>query len=213
MQRDGRVSVGTRDCGCRQSDEFIGTSGRVNFDSFTGTRAAESVSFRVVNLLVDLSPSSIDFSATTPSIVRLDTQQVEVLSPFVYAENTLKPPLSLSHVTVDLNLIGEGFRIIGWTLAGIVILVSIGFGCWTYQYRNKNVIRVAQPTFLGLLCLGTILMALTFIPMSFQEPMSEDVLNRACMAMPWLFVVGFATSFSSLFSKLLRINKVRSNVL
>jgi len=192
-----------------KATEFAGTSGRVSFDSFTGTRAAESVSFRVVNLLVDPSPSSIEVSATTTSIVRLSTKEVETLSSFVYAEGTTTVPLSLPPPNTEFNLLGTGVRVLGWALAGVVILLSIFFAVWTIRLRKKSIVRVAQPVFLGLVCVGVILMACTIIPMSFQEPMPDDVLDGACMAIPWLFVMGFATSFSSLYCKLNRLNKVR----
>jgi len=192
-----------------KATDFIGTSGRVSFDNVTGTRAAESLTFKVVNLLVNPSTASIEYSAPTTSLVKLATKEVQTLSPFVYAQGETEPPLPLPRLSIDYNLLGTSVRALGWTLAAVVILVSIWFGTWTYYYRKKHIVRVAQPVFLVLLCVGTALMASTIIPLSFQEPISKRTLDGACMAMPWLFVMGFATAFSSLYCKLRRINMVR----
>jgi len=188
---------------------FVGSSGPVSFNNYTGTRAAKSVKFKVINFLVDASESLISYEFQTSSMINISAAEVEVLTPFMYSDGTTVSPQPLASVTDDLNLVTIDKLIFGWTLACIVILLSILCGCWTYHNRDRSIIRVAQPLFLVLLCVGTILMASAIIPMSFQEPMSQKTLDRACMAMPWLFVMGFSTAFSSLFCKLSRINKVR----
>lgn len=191
-----------------KNTNFIGSSGPVSYDTHTGTRSAGSVKAKVINFLVDTSGTTIEPSLRTSAHVNVSSQEVEILSRFLYADGTPEPPLALPVLTVDLNLLSTGVRAFGWTISGIVIVVSIFFGYQTFRYRNKNIIRVVQPVFLGLLCVGAVLMASTIIPMSFQEPMSQTTLDGSCMAIPWLFVMGFATAFSSLFCKLRRLNKV-----
>ena len=52
-------------------------------------------------------------------------------------------------------------------------------------------------------------MASAIIPMSFDDEVtSQDGCSIACMATPWLASVGFVTTFSALFSKVYRINKI-----
>ena len=63
----------------------------------------------------------------------------------------------------------------------------------------------------GMLCVGTVIMASSIIPLSLQEPVAQEGLDIACMAMPWLYTIGFSTAFSALFSKTWRINKVVRN--
>jgi hypothetical protein len=191
-----------------KNTKFMGSSGAVSYDNRTGTRAAGSVKAKVINFLVDTSGSTIKPDLRTSAYVNVSSQEVETLSRFLYADGTAEPPQALPVLTVDLSLISIGSRALGWIVAGIIIVISIFFGWQTYRYRNKNIVRLGQPVFLGLLCVGAILMASTIIPMSFQEPMSEDTLNRGCITIPWLFVIGFATAFSSLFCKLRRLNKV-----
>lgn len=191
-----------------KATEFLGVSGPVSFDNITGTRTADSVSFKLVNVIVDVQGEQISADYLDAALINGGTGEVETLAPYVYAQGSSKPPESLPPVTVELNLIGTGALAAGWCLAGIGILLSVGFALFTYRYRTRNVIRVAQPVFLGLLCIGTTLMASTIIPLGLQEPMSQDALNRACISLPWLFIMGFATAFSSLFCKTLRLDKV-----
>lgn len=193
-----------------KSTEFSGVSGPVSFDPVTGTRTAESITFKTVNVVVDVQEDSIKPEYYDSALINGGTGEVQVLTPYVYAQGSMEAPPSLPPPTVDPNLIGLGARVTGWCLAGLVVFISVGFGVWTYCNRTKNVIRVAQPFFLGLLCVGIAIMALAIIPMSFEEPMSNKTLDRACMTVPWLLTMGFATAFSSLFCKTLRLNKVRS---
>jgi hypothetical protein len=52
-------------------------------------------------------------------------------------------------------------------------------------------------------------MAASTIPMGFQEPAtSQRGLNIACMATPYLFIFGFSTAFSAIFTKAWRIRIV-----
>lgn len=194
-----------------KATEFLGSSGPVSFDSYTGTRAAAGLVFKVVNLLINLDDESIGFEAPKTAYIDIGARNVRVEAPFAYTGGTTVAPPSLPPIeSYDYNLLGDGARIVGWTLSGVVILLSVGFGIWTYYSRQKTFMRVAQPLFLGLICAGSVLMASSIIPLSFQELMSQRGLNIACMAIPWLFIMGFATAFSSLFCKLRRLNKVRA---
>jgi gamma-aminobutyric acid type B receptor len=71
---------------------------------------------------------------------------------------------------------------------------------------NSDVVKSSQPFFLIQLCLGTLIMASSIIPMSLQEPISERSLDMACMCSPWLLFNGYAIAFSALLSKSWRIN-------
>jgi hypothetical protein len=73
-------------------------------------------------------------------------------------------------------------------------------------FMNSDVVKSSQPFFLIQLCLGTLIMASSIIPMSLQEPISERGLDMACMCTPWLFFSGYAIAFSALMSKSWRIN-------
>lgn len=188
--------------------EFTGVSGLVKFDHITGTRSADGLNFKVVNLIVDTSEESIQFEARTSALINLTSGEVNIMTPFKYAGGTENPP-PLPPNNVDLNLLSDGIRALGWTMAAVTILLSAGFAIWTWRHRRKNLIRVAQPTFLCLMCIGTLLMASAIIPLSLQEPVSDRGLDIACMAAPWIFTLGFALAVASMLFKIVRLNKVR----
>lgn len=51
-------------------------------------------------------------------------------------------------------------------------------------------------------------MAAAIIPLSLQEPVSDNGLDIACMATPWLFVFGFAIAVASVLFKMIRLNRL-----
>jgi gamma-aminobutyric acid type B receptor len=51
-------------------------------------------------------------------------------------------------------------------------------------------------------------MAVTMIPLLFQEPTPQTVFDAACMSQPWLMANGFTLAYAALFSKIYRINQV-----
>jgi ABC-type sulfate transport system permease component len=49
-----------------------------------------------------------------------------------------------------------------------------------------------QPRFLLLVCAGAAVIALSILPISIKDELSNDAgQDMACMAAPWLLVVGF----------------------
>jgi ABC-type glycerol-3-phosphate transport system substrate-binding protein len=105
--------------------------------------------------------------------------------------------------------IGQSFRVVGWTLGGIGMCLSITMACWVYYYRNKRVIRASQPMFLWMVCAGTLLMSSSIFPFGIEDDIvSDQGADMACMSGIWLYSLGFVTAFSALFSKIWRINRV-----
>ena len=186
---------------------FEGASGIVSFDSLTGTRRSDDVVYVIFNLVKDSQGSTNDLIIfdVIPS-VEVAAGKITVLEHFIYAGNGMVAPPSLPSIKVDLNLIPRSSRIFGWSLSALVILLSIWCFSWTVNHRNRAMIRASQPFFLCQICIGTIIMSLTIIPLSLQEPV--EGLDVSCMAVPWLFTTGFVLAFSSLMAKQWRINKL-----
>lgn len=116
-------------------------------------------------------------------------------------------PLLLPAADLDYNYIGN-LKIVGDVMASIVILLSIGFSTWTLFHRNRKVIKASQPGFLGMISFGVLLMGSAIIPLSFDDSEGGHGCSMACMAVPWLLCLGFCVSFSALFSKTWRINRI-----
>ena len=111
-------------------------------------------------------------------------------------------------VNYTLNQLTK-IRPVGLTFAAIIFLSSLGFGVWTFIYRNQAVIKKSQPIFLGMICAGTFLMGSTIIPLSIDDSIAtSEACTKACMAAPWLFCVGFTTAFAAVFSKIWRLNRL-----
>mmetsp|Transcript_24207 Transcript_24207/g.39516 ORF Transcript_24207/g.39516 Transcript_24207/m.39516 type:complete len:1286 (+) Transcript_24207:228-4085(+) len=136
-----------------------------------------------------------------------------LITDYKYPDCFYSQPLSLS-VTVlvtpviDLNQLGA-IRAVGLALAGCVVLLALYCVFWVYRGRVTRVVRASQPLFLVMIAFGSLLMALTIVPLSIDDGVASiRGCDMACMASPWLFSVGFVTTFAALFSKIWRINKI-----
>ncbi|KAL3908152.1 MAG: hypothetical protein SGILL_008594 [Bacillariaceae sp.] len=108
----------------------------------------------------------------------------------------------------EMNQLGA-VRIVGYILAAIIIMLATYCVWWVYAHKKERVVRASQPLFLVTIAFGSLLMATTIIPLSIDDGVAtERGCDIACMSAPWLFSVGFVTSFAALFSKLWRINKI-----
>ena len=194
--------------------EFVGVSGLVRFANDTGTRDVQGLLYHIENVRIaenQTSDEDFTFNSVTASKVNFsDATPVNTANAFVYAGGSTLPPPPLPPLNVELNLITRGIRITGLLLGCVSMLCAVCWLIWTIYYRNKDVVRIAQPIFLCQLCVGAFIMATAVIPMSMQETVtSPRGLDIACMATPWLLSMGFVTAFSALFSKTWRLNKVR----
>eukprot|EP00977_Amphora_coffeiformis_P007119 scaffold1552_cov175-Amphora_coffeaeformis.AAC.10 len=121
-------------------------------------------------------------------------------------------PLELPELVVDHNLIGN-LHVIGYILFGLIAVLACGLAHWTLKARDHTVVKAAQPAFLFMVIFGVILMAASVIPLSFDDNGNpEDHSDRQgalyCMSVPWLGFCGFTLSFSALFSKTMRVNRI-----
>mmetsp|Transcript_7169 Transcript_7169/g.17470 ORF Transcript_7169/g.17470 Transcript_7169/m.17470 type:complete len:1075 (-) Transcript_7169:74-3298(-) len=111
-------------------------------------------------------------------------------------------------VDYKLNQIAR-IRPYGLALAVALMSLSLGLLAWICFNRNAAVVRKSQPLFLGMICVGTFLMAATIIPLSVDDSIATTkVCTVACNATPWFLWIGFVITFSALFSKIYRINKL-----
>jgi len=116
---------------------------------------------------------------------------------------------------------------VGLALFVLSCLFSVGLSIWTFIMRKKSpIVRASQPEFLQLICLGTLMIALSILPMMVQgeyryeqDPLTKQLfedepndamgsVDNACMAFWWLFGLGFILVYSALFAKIWRTKLV-----
>jgi Receptor family ligand binding region/7 transmembrane sweet-taste receptor of 3 GCPR len=191
---------------------FDGASGPVVFDPITCTRKFETLEYSFSNVFANDAMSdneTVVFQSRVSTIIDFNAKDVVIeVHKSIYHDGTTTRPSSLPPMTENLNLVPVAVIAVGWCLAGILIMCCAVLAWWLYKCRNKHVVRTAQPLFLAMLLIGTLVMASSIIPMTFQEPTSQRGLDIACMATPWLFVLGFSTSFSAISAKAWRISIV-----
>jgi hypothetical protein len=190
---------------------FEGASGQVSFVNNTGSRVATEVSYRIVNLLENATRSKSNAATTTAydtAYINITNQDIEVIRPFIYSDGSSVPPPMAPPVTEQLNLLSTAEIATVYAVMGISALMSIACAVWTVRNRMKRAVRASQPIFLFFLCVGTLLISLSAIFQSFQEPLPIRTLNFGCNAYFWFVCIGFTTTFSALFSKTWRINRV-----
>jgi hypothetical protein len=110
--------------------------------------------------------------------------------------------------TAELNQLGR-MSVVGWTLATLVILASFVTAAWSFKERKHPVIKKMQPPFLLAILFGVVVLGSAIFPLSIDDGIaSERGCDVSCMATPWLLSMGVCIVFSTLFSKLWRLNRL-----
>lgn len=190
---------------------FTGASGKVDVHSETGTREFEGLGYIVSNLVLDSDQSDDEkfhFATRTAIRVKFPDTVIEIGDPFSWSQYQKKAPTALPGFEKELNLITPTVRAAGLILGASVMSMCLGWVLFTFSFRKNTVILAAQPSFLYMMCAGVFIMISAVIPMSLQEPISKSGLDLACLSIPWLLSIGFVTSFSSMFCRTWRLNKV-----
>merc|ERR1711981_1028184 len=112
----------------------------------------------------------------------------------------------------NMNFITPALRGFVYFLIALTLWVAVMCLGWIYRYRNNMLVKVAQPNCLGLIILGCIVSTTSIIPMGIETEYrdSPDIngADAACMAVPWLWGLGFTICFSSLFAKVWKVKQL-----
>jgi hypothetical protein len=152
---------------------------------------------------------------------RLERQLTHIISKYESQASTRSSVLeqyqklrNVFSANEDLHQLGSGIRGYGFAIASITMLVAVIFASWSYMYRTTLVVRASQPFFLILICMGVFVLSSSIFPMAIDDGFaSEEVCDKACMAVPWLISMGWSIIFSALYAKLRRVNLVISNAI
>lgn len=190
----------------RHNVVFEGASGGVKFNPETGSRDLEGVEIALWNM----QARGDDLKPVLSSLLTYhqDSLTIETISPYIYWDGSTEVPDPLPPFGEGLRLIPGAELAVGYTICALAVLLSVGWSVFTFWYRSRKEIRMAQPVFLYMTCTGTFIIAITIIPLAQQEPSPTSALDVACMARLWTASFGFTTSFSALFCKMWRLNKL-----
>ena len=119
----------------------------------------------------------------------------------------------------NVNAIPPLFKGLAYAMLGINVVVMVGCAGWLYWQRESAPVRVSQPYFLVFVLLGCLISSCTILAMAQEDNGgtggSGDTNNNtseapvyACMAIPWLYSVGFSVTFGTLFAKIWRVYKM-----
>jgi len=131
-------------------------------------------------------------------------------SPFYFYNASAIPPIDFPPPNTTVLSISRGALAGGLFMSSLAIVVGLVCGVGILVYRKKKIVQASQPIFMEMICLGSVIIAMSVFPLSLQESSvsNKEVLDISCMLTPWLVCIGFVTSFSVLFAKTLRLNKV-----
>ncbi|CAB9525833.1 acid type B receptor subunit 2 [Seminavis robusta] len=232
---DSMIALGLGACNARASDNnddyfdghdhfhaitrttFVGTSGPVIFDPETGSREPSSAYCGLHQIVANSSDiansGNTTFRVTMASLYDHGIwKQLDDASPFVYADGSTVPPSDLPHIQVNPNYLGTGWRVAGYVLCGMGMALALGLALWTRAQSENRVIRASQPFFLTIICLGVATFFASIIPLGVDEQIATETgCTVACNAVIWLLSIGFCVTFSAMFTKTQRVNKIFQN--
>ena len=109
-------------------------------------------------------------------------------------------------VDEDTGLIPTYQIIIGYIFFGFNMILVIFCFAWVCKNRSNANVTVAQPTLLQLVLVGCLVSSSTILALMQQAEPGETV--GSCMAIPWLYSIGFCITFGTLFARIYRVHKV-----
>lgn len=112
-------------------------------------------------------------------------------------------------VEEETNNIPTGLKFTAYAMFGVNVTVIGLCALWLCWQRNSAQVRVSQPSFLLLVLVGCLISTSTIIAMAQEDEGYGDV--PACMAIPWLYSVGFSITFGTLFAKIRRVYLIFMN--
>ena len=209
-----------------RSAVFSGATGQVRFGNDDGdpdrqgTRHASSVTWAAVNVRVlvlenlppGLEAASGHFETTDILLPDSPSGQWTTLRDFVYRDGRTMPP-ELLRDEPDMNYLNQGLRVTGLTLMSIAMVSSIASASWIWVHHKHRLLVASQPVFLYLICFGCIVQASAIFSISFDESngWTEEQLDSACMATPWLIALGSIIVYAALFTKMFRVSVKENN--
>lgn len=190
---------------------FHGASGIVDYGKEVGKeRDSEYVTVGLYNIRPENTTSARQafFAVLVSTNNNSDWTNVKGTA-IVYRDGTTVQP-GVEREYENENFLSPSVRAIGLVLMAVAWVLSFTALALLYVFGKDNVVQRAQPFFLKMLCVGSILMSTAIFTLSWDEGAgwSDHQLDIACALTPWFFFVGQILTFCALFTKLWRVDKV-----
>mmetsp|Transcript_30028 Transcript_30028/g.47701 ORF Transcript_30028/g.47701 Transcript_30028/m.47701 type:complete len:587 (-) Transcript_30028:2986-4746(-) len=99
-------------------------------------------------------------------------------------------------------------KFIAIVLFAVNTLSSMICFLWVLYNKDNVIVKASQKEFLMIMAAGTFISSstiLTFIADDGYDGESEGIADMACALMPWLYTIGFMTTFIPLYAKLYKV--------
>jgi 7 transmembrane sweet-taste receptor of 3 GCPR/Bacterial extracellular solute-binding proteins, family 3 len=120
-------------------------------------------------------------------------------------------------VLENRNEISSGIVIAGYVMFGINVVVCLVCSIFLWIQRGHTQVVMSQPFFLAMVLVGCLISSSTILPIVRQQDSAGMVnfepLDATCMAVPWLYSMGFSITFGTLFAKLRRVYIIFSSAM
>ena len=188
---------------------FTGASGRVEWGCYGSNRCNEPLRFGVFNIRPVVvgknhQQQQHSYEAVLTAVWDQD-QRWQRVDDFYYPDGTTTAPTRLREAQEN-NYLSSRVRGFGLSLFGSSAALSLAGLVALLVLRKNPLVTRSQPFFLALVCVGSFLMNMAILTLSFDENMmggiSERGLDIACTCTVWFFFVGQVLVFAALFSKL-----------
>ena len=118
------------------STTFRGPSGPVTLDSVSGSRDPSSAYSALVNFLLDSEHNggandTVKFIGVVAGL--FSNGEWQRLVPYEYADGSTIAPPDLPDPDLDQNFIGTSWRVSGYVLCGLGIILALAFAQWIYD--------------------------------------------------------------------------------
>jgi hypothetical protein len=189
-----------------ESVSFQGASGLVKFQLTDGNKYRDSTAGLILAAYSirakENDDGTVSFEGILVSQKQPDGKWMSVNGSRVqYADSTFVPPEqyvydNMHYLSDPVHSFGISLFIVGGLLS-LFCFIAITF------YQGDALVRIAQPLFLKIICVGSFVENFTIFTLSFDEnrDWSDGALDAACVASPWFFFLGHATIYTSIFCK------------
>ncbi|CAB9524661.1 acid type B receptor subunit 2 [Seminavis robusta] len=114
-------------------------------------------------------------------------------------------------VPENVNSLSTGMLWAAYVMFMLNVFAISLCAAWLYWKRCTAQVQVSQPSFLCLVLAGCLISSSTILALA-QEDTGEGSVP-ACMAIPWLYSVGFCVTFGTLFAKIRRVFLIFRNAI